>query len=186
MRWRTLRRWGSGPSWTSREGMELSGASRLWLRSYISASTLSSSGMVISRSHSSSHLGGGGGGGGVYCAMAPAPSFILVCVDSGASTTMQIISADASLGLRVESSLGVTLRLFLGGGRGGEAEVLLLESSAGIPTLGAIPIQHAFLDLLGGLGECPRGLAEGLHQSQVVWDICRPGIIEDCIGDHIT
>ena len=111
MRWRTLRRWGGGPSWTSREGMELSGASRLWLRSYISASTLSSSGMVISRSHSSSHLGGGGGGGGwgVYCAMAPAPS---VCVDSGASTTMQIISADASLGLRVGSSLGVTLRLF--------------------------------------------------------------------------
>ena len=61
--------------------------------------------------------------------------------------------------------------------------MLLLESSAGIPALGAIP---AFLDLLGGLGECPRGLAEGLHQSQVVWGICRPGIIEDSIGDHIT
>ena len=61
------------------------------------------------------------------------PSYILlVFVALGASTAVHVI-ADASLGLREESSenkLGVALRL-------GGAEVLLLESSAGITALGA-------------------------------------------------
>ena len=67
------------------------------------------------------------------------PSYILlVFVALGASTAVHVI-ADASLGLREESSenkLGVALRL--GGGGGGGAEVLLLESSAGITALGAL------------------------------------------------
>ena len=49
-------------------------------------------------------------------------------VDLGAPTAVQIILADASLGLREESSqnmVGVALRLG-GGGGGGGAEVLLL------------------------------------------------------------
>ena len=53
------------------------------------------------------------------------------------------VIADASLGLREESSenkLGVALWLGGGGGGGGGggAEVLLLEPSAGIPALGAL------------------------------------------------
>ena len=66
------------------------------------------------------------------------PSYILlVFVALGASTAVHVI-ADASLGLREESSENKLGRPGGGGGGGGGAEVLLLEPSAGITALGAL------------------------------------------------